>query len=146
MNSTDNATTSTQEAMHNRITLPWGLIGFPAFSEAEVVYAEEEWPFLRLRQCSPDGGTFLVVRPGSVVPEYAPSIADEDMLALGAGNPDEIELLNIATIHETVPRQVTLNLVGPILVNRNNGLARQVVIENFADYSARHCFFREEDA
>jgi len=128
----------------NHVLFPAGLVGFPHFNHAELLFAEDELPFMRLRQVGADKLTFLVVRAEDVLPGYQPEIADEDVLALGINAPADVGLLIVATIHDAKPRRVTLNLVAPIAINRQTGRARQVVVENAVAYSARHVFFVEE--
>ena len=43
---------------------------------------------------------------------------------------------NIVTLRGAAP--ATVNLKGPIVINRHTNLARQVVLNNAADYSVRH--------
>ncbi|MGF1483041.1 MAG: flagellar assembly protein FliW [Opitutales bacterium] len=126
------------------VELPEGIIGFPEMKEAEIVFSEEELPFLRLRDKQPGGLTLLVVEPGPLVPGYQPEILDNDLGFLEITKPEEVLLLNIASIHEQASVEVTLNLVGPIVVNRRNRRARQVVIGNFQNYTARFKLFEAE--
>ncbi len=126
------------------VELPEGIIGFPELRRAEVIFSEAELPFLRLRDTDPGGLTLLIVEPGPLVVGYQPEILDSDLEFLGIDKPEDVLLLNIATIHERDTVAVTLNLVGPIVVNRRSRRARQVVIGNFQNYSARHKLFESD--
>jgi flagellar assembly factor FliW len=128
----------------SQVELPAGIIGFPEFQHAELIFSEEELPFMRLRDREPGGLTFLVVEPGPLVPGYEAEIMDPDLEFLEIQAPEEVLLLNIATIHERAEVEVTLNLVGPIVVNRRTRRARQVVIGNNQNFSARHRIFQAD--
>jgi flagellar assembly factor FliW len=47
-------------------------------------------------------------------------------------------VLNIVAIHSHEPQYVTVNLVGPIVVNRRTMIGQQVIIENSSDFSIEH--------
>ncbi len=47
-------------------------------------------------------------------------------------------VLNIVTLQQHSPLDATVNLIGPILVNRRTRIGRQLVIANYSKYSARH--------
>ena len=46
-------------------------------------------------------------------------------------------MLNIVTVSRTEPVTATVNLIGPIIVNRRTGVGKQVVLSNHAHYDAR---------
>ena len=79
---------------------------------------------------------FLVIEPFLVVPDYQPDIPQPDVEFLGLSSPDEASLLNIVTLHGA--NRATVNLKGPVVVNRNTGIGKQVVIANAAEYSVQH--------
>ena len=47
-------------------------------------------------------------------------------------------VFNIVAIHSHEPQYVTVNLVGPIVVNRHTLIGQQVIIENSSDFSIEH--------
>jgi flagellar assembly factor FliW len=47
-------------------------------------------------------------------------------------------VLNIVTVSRSLPPTATVNLVGPVIINRRLGIAKQVVLANHSRYSARH--------
>ena len=52
-------------------------------------------------------------------------------------------IYNIVTIHSLQPQHVTVNLVGPIVVNRHTLIGKQVILANFDQYSAQHVLIDE---
>ena len=77
---------------------------------------------------------FVVVNPYAFFPDYAFSIADVDVERLGLQRAEDVAALTIVSISE---RDVTTNLLGPIVINRARSQARQVVLTD-VPYTTRH--------
>lgn len=131
--------TDLDSAPANEIILPTGLIGFGAYRRADLLYLSDQLPFLWMKLRGPDTIQFIVIEPGGIVPEYQPEIFDGDAEQLGIREPAEAMLLNIVTLLRQQPVEATVNLVGPIVVNRRTRIGRQLVISNYSRYSAHHC-------
>lgn len=123
----------------NVIALPQGIIGFPRHTRAELLFMPEHYPFLwmRLRGGS-ETVNFVVIEPGGVVPEYELELFDADAKALDISESSEAAVFNIVTLRPDAPLDATVNLIGPIIVNRRTRVGRQLVIANHSRYSARH--------
>ncbi len=117
------------------IHLPSGLLGFESMKRFLLTQADEG-PFYWMQAENDANLSFLVISPFEVLPEYAPDIPNEDVRALGIECPDDVRLLNIVTLR--LNGVSTVNLKGPIVVNRFSRLAKQVVIENSTHYSVQH--------
>ena len=52
-------------------------------------------------------------------------------------------MLNIVTLRQQQPVDASVNLVGPIIVNRRTRIGRQLVISNYSRYSAHHAAGRQ---
>lgn len=125
----------------NELILPQGIIGFAPYRRAELLYMPDHLPFLWMRLHRPDRSDsvhFIVIEPGGVIPDYEPEIFDEDAEQLGITDPSEAMILNIVTLRQQHPVEATVNLVGPIVVNRRTRTGRQLVISNYSLYSAHH--------
>ncbi len=123
----------------NQLELPQGLIGFSAYKRAELLYLPDHLPFLWMKlQSAVDDLHFIVIEPGGIVPGYEPEIFDSDAENLGIENPAEAMILNIVTLRRQRPVEATVNLIGPIVVNRRSRIGRQLVISNYSRYSAHH--------
>lgn len=126
------------EAPPQLIRIPGGLVGFPEHQGFEVFYREEELPFRWLRLVGPDPVDFVVIEPAGLIPGYELELFDEDAAFLGISEPSDAVVLNIVTVSRAQPPTATVNLVGPVVINRRTGLAKQVVLANHTRYSARH--------
>ncbi len=123
----------------NEIILPQGLIGFAAYKRADLLYVSDQLPFLWMKLTGgPEAIQFIVIEPGGVVGGYDPEIFDSDAEHLGIKEPSEAMVLNIVTLLHQQPVEATVNLVGPIVVNRRTRIGRQLVISNYSRYSAHH--------
>lgn len=114
-----------------------GIVGFPEHRRGEVFHLPDQLPFQWLRLHGPSPLHFVIIDPVGLVPGYAPELFDDDATALGIGCAGDALIYNIVTVRDD-PSRATVNLVGPIIVNRHTGAARQIVVANHALYSARH--------
>lgn len=128
-----------------RIQFPSGIVGFANFSEAELVYQPDQLPFMWLKSTAADGLSFIVVEPNGLVPNYEIEITDSDIQALKLNSVDDALILNIATLQKGPPQSITLNLIGPIIINRRTLEARQIIIGNSQKYTARHLLFQTKE-
>jgi len=131
--STDLAPSTTQ-SLH----LPMGLVGFPEYKSFELLFVPDQLPFIWLRLNGPDPLNFVVIEPGGIIPDYELELFDEDAAFLGITSPDDTMVLNIVTVRPGQQATATVNLVGPVIVNRRTGIAKQCVLANYGRYSAHH--------
>ena len=128
----------------NAFTLPDGLLGFKDYIHAELLYNSEQLPFLWMRLSGPSGKvSFVVLEPGVILPGYEIELFDADAQSLALSDPSDALVLNIVTLNPRFPQAATVNLIGPVVVNRRTLIGRQVVIENHTQFSARHPIVEE---
>lgn len=118
-------------------TLRHGLIGMPDARRLELILNPEELPFMWLRSVDDPALNFIVIEPQGLLAGYAIELSDDDAASLEIAGADDAYLLNIVTLRPDEPDGATVNLIGPIVINRRTLVGRQIVISNFADYSAR---------
>jgi flagellar assembly factor FliW len=123
----------------NQFTLPQGLIGFGGPRRAELLYLPDHLPFLWMKlHGTGDPVHFIVIEPGELIPDYELELFDEDAATLGLTTACDAMVLNIVTLRRQDPVEATVNLIGPIVVNRRTCEGRQLVIANYAHHSAHH--------
>ncbi|MEO5958834.1 MAG: flagellar assembly protein FliW [Opitutaceae bacterium] len=131
----------------NQLELPQGIIGFAAYKRADLLYMPDHLPFLWMKlHGATDDIHFIVIEPGGIIPGYEPEIFDEDAEQLGIVDPAEAMILNIVTLRRQQPVEATVNLIGPLVVNRRTRLGRQLVISNYSRYSAQHSLVENPQA
>lgn len=118
------------------VRLPMGILGFEQTKNYLLIANPAEEPFRWLQVKDNPALAFVVIEPFLVAPEYHPDIPQPDVEFLGLNSPADAALLNIVTLHG--PHHATVNLKGPVVINRNTGVGKQVIIANAADYSVHH--------
>ena len=118
------------------VRMPMGLLGFEQIKDYVLLSNPGEEPFAWLQVEDDTSLAFVVVDPFVVLPEYSPDIPPSDVEFLGLKFSSDALLLGIVTIHENGP--ATMNLKGPIVINRHTHVGRQVIIANASKYSIQH--------
>jgi flagellar assembly factor FliW len=128
-----------EKPVHNGrelVQLPGGLLGFESFKNFLLVTNPPEAPFQWLQMMEGPKRSFLVVSPFLVLPEYQPDISESDVKFLELDEPSDAILLGICIIRgQKVP---SINLSGPIVLNRHTLIGKQCILNNAANYSSRH--------
>lgn len=119
-----------------KLQFPNGLLGFESITHFELISLEEEHPFSWLRAEADPSIAFLIIPPFPFFPEYQPDIPTDDVRALGLETPQDALVYNIVTLRGQKP--ATVNLKGPLVINRHSLLAKQVVLANAMKYSVHH--------
>jgi flagellar assembly factor FliW len=123
-------------ASSNLLQMPLGILGFEQFKNYALLANPAEKPFAWLKAVDEKPLSFVVIDPFVVLPDYKPEIPEADVNFLGIKQPGDALLLGIVTIHGT--NLVTMNLKGPVVINRHSHIGKQVIIANAADYSVNH--------
>jgi flagellar assembly factor FliW len=119
----------------NVIHMPSGLLGFENLKRFVVLSNPEEAPFSWLQVIDDNSLSFLVLPPFEAIPEYKPELSDDDVAYLGLKKADDALIYNIVTLR---PGNATINLKGPIIINRFTLRGKQVVLQNASKWSVRH--------
>ena len=120
----------------NVIQIPLGLLGFEGIKRFVLLSDPDEAPFSWLQVLDDPGLAFVVVSPLELLPDYQPDVSQDDASFLKIEAPEDALIYAIATLHEK--GQATLNLKGPIVINRQTLVGKQVVLANAPAYSVRH--------
>jgi flagellar assembly factor FliW len=120
----------------NQVRLPLGVLGFEQIKNYLLLANPAEKPFAWLRVADNASLAFVVIDPFIVLPEYKPDIPQSDVDFLGLKDASDALLLGIVTIHGQ--NRATMNLKGPIVINRHTHTGKQVIIANAANYSVQH--------
>jgi len=124
------------EKKESIIRFPMGLLGFENIKEFVFLTDPEEAPFAWLRTSEEPNLSFLVISSIFVSESYNPDINEEDANFLGVKSAEDALVLNIVTLHSD--GSATVNLKGPIVINRQTLVAKQVIPSNAADYAIQH--------
>ncbi len=124
-----------QEVIH----LENGMIGFPDEKRFVLLRHHEESPFFWFQSVEKEDLAFVLTDPFWFQPDYDIEISQEDAESLGLRSPSEgIQTLVVVNIHSSNgTSEITANLLGPIIINLRNRLAKQIVLYR-TPYSHRH--------
>jgi flagellar assembly factor FliW len=115
------------------IQLPFGLLGFERVKKFVLLANPQEDPFLWLQMLEGARKAFLIVSPFLVMPEYQPDIPADDVEFLELAEPADALVFNICTLRGA--GRATINLKGPVVINRHTMTGKQVIPNNASQYS-----------
>lgn len=116
-----------------KIYLPCGLLGLEHIKRFALITNPQEEPFSWLEVTDQQDLAFVVIPAFIAFPGYAPDIPAEDLTFLEIYGPDDALIYNIVTLRPE--GGATVNLKGPIVVNKYTMRGKQVILSNAADYS-----------
>lgn len=119
-----------------KIHLPSGLLGFESYKDYVLLGSAGEEPFFWLQVANQRDLAFLAISPFQIAPDYAPDVSKEDLRFVGLEELADAFIFNLVTIRG--PGQATLNLKGPIILNRQTRTGKQVVPLNAVQFSVQH--------
>ena len=114
------------------VRLPLGLLGFETIKQYVLTANPGEEPFQWFEMLEEPKHVFLVISPFTVFPDYQPDISDEDVNFLALKSPHDALVLNITTMRQA--GSATVNLKGPIVINRHTLVGKQVILVNASRY------------
>jgi flagellar assembly factor FliW len=118
------------------LTMARPILGFEGLTRFCIIEVEELLPFLWLQSIENQAAAFLVVNPAVFFPDYRIEVNPKEIAELKVGAVASVETYVIVTIPNE-PRDVSVNLQGPILINTENNLAKQLVLVN-STYQVSH--------
>jgi flagellar assembly factor FliW len=118
------------------IQLPFGLLGFERAKKYLLLVNPDEDPFMWLQMVDGPMKSFLVISPFLILPNYQPDISNDDAAQLGLTDASDALVFNICTLRG--PSDATINLKGPIIINRRTMVGKQVIPNNAAEFALDH--------
>lgn len=109
------------------ITLPDGMPGF-AETRFTLINPERHAPFCWLQSLDNPDLAFVVVDARQTFPDYAVALTAEEYERLALDEKTEVVVLLVVTL-ASEPSAITVNLQGPIVLNPERMLAKQIVLE-----------------
>ncbi|HPI92636.1 MAG TPA: flagellar assembly protein FliW [Deltaproteobacteria bacterium] len=127
------------------ITFPRGILGF-ARNKRYILFPHSEGsPFFWLQSLEDGELAFVVMNPRLVKNDYSIDVDENVMKELDVKKEDSLEVVCIVTIPRNDPRGMTINLLGPIIINSQNRSAVQIICDK-QSYSHRHPLIASQPA
>ncbi|MGV1100158.1 flagellar assembly protein FliW [Thiovibrio sp. JS02] len=109
------------------ITMTSPFLGFPDSKRFLLKPHGEESPFMWLQSLDDPKLAFVVTQALLLAPRYQPIIPGFIRQELDAAENAPLEILLILTIPRDNPQKMTANLLGPVVINSQKRLAKQVL-------------------
>jgi flagellar assembly factor FliW len=125
-----------------KIHFPSGILGFENLKNYVLLDALQQ-PFYWLQSMDVQEIAFVLIEPFIFRPDYSPDVSALELeeVQLSPDSTDNMLVFTIVTIPEE-QRDMTANLQGPIIINRNLHLGRQCISEN-ENWKTRHKIMEE---
>ncbi len=125
-----------------KIHFPAGILGFENLKNYVLLDALQQ-PFYWLQSMDVQEIAFVLIEPYIFRPDYSPDVSQSELeeIQLTPDSTDEMLVFTIVTIPDE-QRDMTANLQGPILINRNLHIGRQCISEN-ENWKTRHKIMEE---
>ena len=111
------------------ITFAAGLPGFPQECRYALIDGQLKPPFYILQCVDNPAAAFVVADPVALFPDYRPKSGPVDLQDLQAQGPEHLRVLVILTFARGRPREITANMISPLLINPGRSLGKQIVID-----------------
>jgi len=122
------------------VHFPQGIPGFIHLKDYVLIKPKEIEPFVWLVSVDAPATSFLMVDPHFFSPDYQPNITKRDLAELSIRTPQSLLMYSIVTLNSTDDTQATANLNGPILINLEKKIGKQLVLLDDR-YSTKHRIF-----
>jgi flagellar assembly factor FliW len=126
------------------VRFPKGLYGFEKETEFTLLpfNPNVESPMEWMQSLKSDHLAFVVTDPYLYLPDYKLKLSEEDKKRVELEEDDLFLTRAIVTIPENYS-EMTVNLIAPVVINKDKGVAKQFVLTNM-DYDTRHYLLPEE--
>ncbi len=123
------------------ITIRDGLLGFPLSKRFLMFPYGNDSSFFWLQSVDEPEIAFIVVNPFDFFADMEFAVQDEDAESLELERGEDVEVFTLVTIPEGRPEEMRTNLAGPVVVNVQNRLGKQILLR---EYSPRQPLIPQE--
>lgn len=121
--------------------------GIPGFLDEKkfiLLPLTDDKIYLILQSITTPELAFVVTEPFLFFKDYDFNLEDSVIEQLNIQDPADVRVLNILTLQDPFEK-TTVNLQAPIIINRKNNKAKQVILNN-TSYTTKHKLFNEPPA
>jgi flagellar assembly factor FliW len=130
----------TLEASENELyTFPDGLLGFERYKRFLLLENPDGGPLKWLQSAEEGGLAFVICDPTLFVPDYRVALRSEEVRPIALDDASRGYVFVILVVPAD-PQKTTANLQGPLILNLEKRLARQVILPE-GNHSTRHPVF-----
>lgn len=119
-----------------------GIPGFDGITKFVIIEnPDPEIPFHWLQSVEDGNVTFVITNPFLFMIDYDFEISESILAKLEIEDQKEILIYSMVVVPEEIT-EMTTNLMAPIIINRNNRKAKQVILDG-TKYSLKHYIFQQ---
>ncbi len=126
------------------LEFPWGMPGFSQHRRFLALSLADQPNFVWLQSVDDPKMALPCSDPWQIFPDYDPKLPAYATIALELNEPDDFTVLCVVVV-STEARDMTMNLLAPVLVNLKTRKGRQIMLDN-SGYSIREPIPRGETA
>ncbi len=121
------------------IEFPLGIIGFEHLRSFSLI--DSDVPHFYILQSLDDINiSFFVINPYLIYPTYELEVNDTDLEDIQCTDVEKLLVFSIITIPES-KEEISCNLLGPILINKETKLGRQSIA--LGNWNTKHYFLKD---
>jgi flagellar assembly factor FliW len=109
------------------VSMPEGMLGFGEVRDYVLIKHNEGSPFLWYQAVAEPNLAFVIVDPFTFFPDYEVILSKEDLATLNCTEIGNLAVFAVVVIPEN-PEHMTANLRGPVVINTENKIGKQVVL------------------
>jgi flagellar assembly factor FliW len=110
------------------LTFPTGILGFPERTKYVILDHDTEAPFKWLHCVEQPDLAFVIIDPALFKPDYRISPSHDALTEIQATENQDLVIAVLLTIPSHDPAGITANLRGPLIMNPESRLCKQVVL------------------
>lgn len=114
----------------HQIFFPEGLFAFEAFKHFGLLPTKSGSTFHWLQSLEEARLAFLITLIPEITTKYNPNINAQHLSVIEAAETKQVEIWGIITVPAGKPEHMTINLQGPVLINRAKKLGSQFVSDD----------------
>lgn len=119
-----------------------GLPGFEEEKDFVIIFNEDEGnPFHYMQSVNNMELFFVIMNPFEIFKDYDFKLKDNIIEKLKIIEENDVTIYTIVVIPEDVEK-ITTNLMGPLVINNREKLAKQIVLDD-EKYTTKHYIFQE---
>jgi len=125
------------------LTLTTPFLGFPDSRRFFLQSHSGNSPLMWMQSIDDPALAFVVIPPQTINTEFRPDVSRQVRNELGLDHDRDMDVLVILTVPAGKPKEMTANLLAPVVINVRKRLARQILLDP-ALYEPRWPVFSEE--
>lgn len=119
-----------------------GPVGLPDYTNFVIIEMEKELPYRTLQSLDNPIISFIIVDPLIIRTDYKIDVTPADLARIKTTSTENLEIYVVVQMNPEID-MITVNLQGPIIINRKEGLGHQFILSE-SKYSTKEKLILEK--